>query len=130
MEIEREKITILFKEVGVHYEVKGLAELDLHQAHDIHAFYRLIEDNSKVIHVQGYPGMSSEQEAHIFARLMDYDKLKECRRKGALLGNENAVIQQFPNFSCGIRIPYDSKILEQKLAENIPELNPKTEREF
>ncbi len=128
MEIEREKITILFKEVGVHYEVKGIAELDIHQSHDVHAFYRLIKNKSKVIHVQGYPGMSSEQEAHVYARLMDYDKMMESRTKGCSIGNEHAVIQQFPNFISGVEIPYDSRVLEQKLAENILELKQKTQK--
>ena len=123
--MERKKIGELFREVGEHFEEKGIAEYELHQHHDTHAFYRLSKDRSKVIHVQGYPGMSSLIKARVWARLMDYNKMIEIRSNGtASIGNEHeATIQQFPNFKIGIMIPYDSKILEEKLAENLPQLN-------
>ena len=115
---------ILFSEVGDDYRERGVAELDLHQSHDIHAFYRLSEDPTKVIHVQGYPGMSNEEEARVWARMMDYDKMMEVRaREMVSVGNEHeATIQEFPNFEIGIMIPYDSKVLKEKLEENVIEL--------
>ena len=123
-ELHREKITRLFQEVGERYAERGAAELNLHQGHDVHAFYRISKDPSKVIHVQGYPGMSSEEKARVWARLMDYNKMMALReRPGISDGNEHeATVQTFPNFGNGIEIPYDSKVLEEKLAENVPQL--------
>ena len=122
--IMRPEITQLFEEVGRHYEDREVAELDLHQGHDVHAFYRLSADPSKVVHVQGYAWMSSDNEARVWARMMDYDKMIEIRREGGVsIGNEHeATTQEFPNFETGINIPYDSRVLEDKLAEHVPEL--------
>ena len=123
-EIFREKLTRLFREVGDHYARRGVAELDLRQGHDVHAFYRLSEDPSRVIHVQGYPGLSDEGGTLVWARLMGYTKLIEIRGSERVsVGNEHgATVQEFPNFGAGIGIPYDSKVLEEKLAENVPQL--------
>lgn len=119
----RSKITALLQEVGDHYTESNVAELDLHQGHDVHAFYRLSADPSKVIHVQGYPGMSSDEEARVWARLFDYDRMMESRGRHISIGNEEATVQQFTNFEFGIMISYDPKALEEKLAENIPQLD-------
>ena len=124
-EANREKITKVFSDVGVHYKEKGVADLDLHQGHDIHAFYRLCKDLSKVIHVQGYPGLSSDEKTHIWARLMDHDRMIAIRAGDERsIGNEHdATIQNFENFGfSGTDIPYDAKVLEERLAENVPEL--------
>lgn len=115
------EIIRLFQEVGEHYRKKGVAELDLYQKRDIHAFYRLSQVLTKVIHVQGYPGLSSDHKAIVLARIMDHNKLLDIRRNGrASIGNEHeATTQMFPNL---IIIPYSSKILEERLAEFVPEL--------
>jgi len=120
----RGRISALLNEVGNHYQKRGVAELYLHQGHDIHAFYRLSHDPTKVIHVQVYPGMSTEDGAIVYARMMDYDRMMEIRSSGIVsVGNEHeATIQVFPNFKIGMMIPYDSKVLEDILAENVPEL--------
>ncbi len=120
----RKEITRLFEAVGKHYAELGLAGTYLHQGHDVHAYYRLFEDNSKVIHVQGYPGMSDKNRARVWARLMDCSKIVDSiERIGEVNGNEHdAVIQTFSNFGDGIYVPYDSKVLEEKLTENVQEL--------
>src|SRR3989344_3688555 len=120
----QERIRALFQEVGDHYLQRGVATLDLHLLHDVHAFYTLTQDPFRVVHVQGYPGMSSEQEARVFARMMDSRLLLLIRiSKEASIGNEHeATIARFPNFVQGIMIPYSSKVLEAKLAENVPAL--------
>ena len=120
----REKIIELFSEVGTDYSEKGIAVFGLHTRHDIHAFYRFLREPNKVVHLQGYPGMSSEQEARVWARLMDYNKMMEIRRNcGVSIGNEHdATIQRFPNFEIGVMIPYSSKVLEDMLGENCSEL--------
>ncbi|MCK4588948.1 MAG: hypothetical protein KAT77_00770 [Nanoarchaeota archaeon] len=120
----RDKIKGIFEEVGVHYQERGLVELDLRQDQDVHAFFRLTGDPSKAIHVQGYPGISSDEQMRVWARLMDYDKMMEIRSRGTVSpGNEHeATIQGFPNLEHDTFIPYDSKVLEGMLAENVPEL--------
>jgi len=120
----REKIRDLFSAVGANLESKGVASFELHELHDTHAFYRLTSDSDKVIHVQGYPGMSSEEKTRVWSRLFDYEKMMEIRTSGEVsIGNEHAAsIQQFPKFESGVDIPYDSEILEGMLAENVPSL--------
>ncbi len=123
----RDKLTKLFEEVGRDYENYGIASLELNQGHDVHAFYWLIPYECKpikVVHVQGYPGMSTDDKARVFARLMDLNKMLEIRcKEGVSIGNEHdAVIKPFPDFFGGIYIPYDAKVLEEMLAENVPEL--------
>lgn len=121
----RERIVGLFTDVADDYRNAHLAETEIHAiGHDIHAFYRLTSDSSKVIHVQGYPGMSNDGNARVYARMMNYEKMLSIRNSGLVsIGNEHdAVIMPFPNFEVGIFIRYDPKILEEKLAENVNEL--------
>ena len=120
----KDSITRLFLEVGKDYQEKGVATTELHKDHDIHAFYRLYENQSVVVHVQGYTGMSSEDEVRVWARLMDYDKMMEIRNEGGIsAGNEHeATTKDFSNFESGVMIAYDAKVLEEMLAENVPEL--------
>lgn len=126
----REAISYIFNEIGENYEELGLARCEIHQGHDIHAFYHLLKSPSKVIHVQGYPGMSNQEGMRVWARLMDYNKMIDIREtakvtgKRLSIGNEHeATIQNFGNFGVGIFIPYSSIVLEDKIAENVPELN-------
>jgi len=123
-ERNRERILCLFLEVGDHYLGRGSAELNLYQDNDVHAFYRLNEDKSKVVHVQGYPGMSSQEKMHVWARLINYDLMMVIRDNSCTSpGNEHsAVIKQFENFEFGIEIPYEARALEKLLEENVPEL--------
>lgn len=120
----RNAVIRLLSEVGIDYLQKGIAEFEIREAHDVHAYYRLTKDPSKVIHVQGYPGMSSDEEARVWARLMDYNKMMEIRQRShTFIGNEHeATIRQLPNFLLGISIPYDPSVLEAKLEESVPEL--------
>ncbi len=125
----RNKITDLLTEVGEDYKKREVAVYKIHQGHDVHAFYRVLPRITReVVHVQGYPGMSTESEARVFARLMNYDKMMEIRKVGGFsIGNEHdAVIKQFPNFREGVMIPYDAKVLEEMLGENVPKLSTKT----
>ena len=117
-------VTDLLEKVGIDYRDRGLAEFELHHDHDVHAFYRLTSDSSRVIHVQGYPGMSSETEARVWAREMNYFDMKDLRVDPKIsIGNEHdAVTRNFPNFEIGVQIPYDPRVLEEMLGENIPEL--------
>lgn len=122
----REKITQLFEKVGEDYKKRNIVTYEINQGHDIHAFYRLPRNVENLVHVQGYPGMSTERGARVYARVMDYNKTMAIRKAGGVsIGNEHkAVVKQFPNFKCGVVIPYEAKILEEMLGENISELNP------
>lgn len=120
----RKEIKALFKEVGKHFEERDIASLELHESHDVHAFYRITKDPSKVIHVQGYPGLSSTKGVMVWARMMDYNKMMEIRDYGDVsIGNEHeATIQSFPNFGIGVTVPYMPHVLIEELAKNCPEL--------
>ena len=122
----RRKIIDLFSAVGEDYVQKEAASFELHDLHDVHAFYRLSSDTSQVVHVQGYPGLVvKEDEARVWARLMDYHEMMDIRKTDTRIsvGNEHeATIQSFPNFEGGVFIPYDPKVLEEMLAENVPSL--------
>ncbi len=121
----RSNVGVLLREVGRGFERSGLvSSFEIFKEHDIHAFYRLSRDQDRVVHVQGYPGMSTESEARVFARLMDYNKMMEIRRAGGVsIGNEHlAVVQDFPNFEFAVEVPYDPRVLRGMLEENVPEL--------
>ena len=120
----RERVTRVLRQVGLDCSQRDLASMSIHQGHDVHAFYTLNHDPSQVIHVQGYPGMSTEQEMRVYARMMDSDRMEAARASGSVsIGNEHeAVTRSFPNFEIGIMIPYDPDILQKELAKNVTEL--------
>ena len=117
-----ERMYNLLKDTGGRLIDQGIAHSAwVHLDHDIHAFYNLASDPSQVIHVQGYPGLSSENQARVWARLMDDNRREEIRKAGsASIGNEHeATIRSFPNFEIGIFIPFDPGVLEGKIKENL-----------
>ena len=121
----RERIDLLLNEVGLHYTHRGVVSTtEYHSSHDVHAFYTLAADPSRVIHVQGYPGLSSENRARVRARMMDYEMMMALKDTGDVsVGNEHeAVVQEFPNFGHGVDILYNPKVLEDMLEANVPEL--------
>jgi len=122
-ESTRERLTALFTDVGKHYQARDKATFEVHQGNDVHAFYRLTGNPTRVIHVQGYHGFSSGQEAYVWARLMDYDRMMASRSGGCSIGDEHgASVLQFPNFRYGTKIPYDAAVLMAKLEENVEAL--------
>jgi len=122
----RNKITDLLTEVGEDYKKREVAIYKIHQGHDVHAFYRILPRQTKeVVHVHGYPCISTKSEMRVFARLMNYDRMMEIRKDGGVsIGNEHdSVIRPFPNFREGVMIPYESQVLESMLGENVPKLS-------
>ena len=118
------RIAAILVEVGRHYEERRVAELEIHQDRDVHAFYRLTADRSKVVHVQAYPGMSSEEQMCVMARMKDYDRMMAIRaaEPGVSIGNEHeAVTATFCNGDTE-EIPYEARALEELLAKHVPEL--------
>ena len=85
----RNKIINLLAEVGEHYRQNGIAQYDLHPHHDIHAYYEFNHERGKAVHVQAYPGLSTENEFLIYARLLDYEKVLQERANGTSVGNEH-----------------------------------------
>jgi len=116
----------LLLSVGDNLRTKNLVNSEVIRENDVHAFYRLVKNPSKVIYVRGYTGISNEKNALISARMMDYEKMMKIRKSGRVsLGNENqAIIEVFQNFNfeAGIMMPYDANLLVEKLAENVEEL--------
>lgn len=119
-----DRVSCVLGLVCLDYEDKDLASWESHSLHDLHAFYRPKANPKVTVHVQAYPGMSNDKEMRVWARLMDTQRLQEQRRlKIVSIGNEHeATIRQFPNFQIGVYIPYDYKLLESMIAENVPEL--------
>ncbi len=126
-ETKREKITDMLEKVGKYFQEKRfVSDVEIYQGNDVHAFYRLANNFSQVMHVQGYPGISPDSEAYFWARLMDYAKMMELRKNPNIsVGNEHeATIRMFSRPDQGfLRIPYDnSKALEEVLEDACPEL--------
>ena len=118
----RRKIDRVFTELGMQYSHSGIAGFEMFDEHDIHAYYRPFKDMTRVVHVQGYPGMSDDKEFQVHARLMDYDKMMSIREQGGVsIGNEHeAVVENFPPFNPGqgIKIPYSEDRLRGLLEES------------
>ena len=105
-EQNRIRIAAVLVEAGRNYEEKGVAELQIYQDDDVHAFYRLAADSSRVVHVQAYP--DSSEVMVVTPRIVDYEDRMEF-----LSGEEERL-----TFS----IPYEAKALEELLAKEVPEL--------
>ncbi|MBW2982289.1 hypothetical protein KY343_05400 [Candidatus Woesearchaeota archaeon] len=123
-EENRTRITAVLAEVGYRYEeLRSVAVLEMYQGHDVHAFYILTSDPSRVVHVQAYPEMSSDRKMSLMARLINYNMMMVIRENSsASPGNEHAaVIERFEEGKV-VEIPYDVKTLELLLEKNVPEL--------
>ena len=113
-------MTQLLTYVGDHYTAANKITYELHLDSDVHAFYRPTADPSKVIHVQGYPGMSSNELAKMRARLMNYDRMMELRAAYEMIGNEHKAVTQV--LLRLVEIPYDPAVLQAALERSVPEL--------
>jgi len=126
----RKQIYELLGAVTNHYVEQGkISRVETHERHDIHTFLSIAGNEDQGVHIQAYPGMSSPDEARVWARLMSSERMMALRRSGTPQGfdispgNEHdAVIKNFPNFEIGVMIPYDHSVLEKMLEENVPEL--------
>jgi len=123
----REKLIYTLKELQDNLSLP----CRIYNKHDLHAYFYFseISDSGQfkdyALHLQAYPGMSSQDKGYFFARLMDAQKIEEIRMKGtASIGNEHeAVIQDFKDFSCGKNISYNSQEIEEILRESCPKLS-------
>ena len=115
------KLIVLFNEVGIDYMQRlRIYGFGVYRGHDVHAFFGIHRGQDQVIHVQGYPGFSTEREGVVLARLMDYHRMMELRMGGCPIGNEHvAVIQDLISQT---KIPYNPRVLEDMLGENLPQL--------
>jgi hypothetical protein len=71
----------LLLSVGDNLRTKNLVNSEVIRENDVHAFYRLVKNPSKVIYVRGYTGISNEKNALISARMMDYEIRKSLSGK-------------------------------------------------
>lgn len=122
----QDRIRELFMEVGEHYKGRQKAEYKLYENKgDVHALYVLAADKARAVHVKGCTGMSSSEEVHLRARLVDYRRMAAAiePRGIALLDDSSMLYRVLNNFGMvGIKISYDSTILRAKLEQNVPEL--------
>lgn len=119
-----QRIRNVLWEVGSNFVERMVASFDIHVSRDIHGFYRLLEKPNRLVHVQAYPGISSRELMVVRASLMDYGEMIELRRKGIEIGNEHDATKRIlRNFGLGVQVPYDAQVLEEMLAESVPELN-------
>lgn len=95
------RISSLFSSFGGVLLGEGVvSEVEVYQKHDVHAFYRLASNPNEVIHVQGYPGGSTDTKTLVLTRVMDYEKMHAVRQRAQsqgfdLIGNEHeAVVRQ------------------------------------
>lgn len=87
--IRARKISVIFSVFGSVLLREGIAnEVEVYQREDVHAFYRLATNPDEVIHLQGYPGFSSDTEAVIFPRVMDYKKMQWMRTRAQNIGSD------------------------------------------
>ena len=89
------RIRGIFEAVGKEYIASALLErVEVHEGHDVHLYLYLKKDPNKdpakVIHVQAYPGLSSDSELCYMARWMDGEILARIRAEGSCsIGNEH-----------------------------------------
>jgi hypothetical protein len=123
----RKKLILLLKEVQNNL---GLP-CRIYDKHDLHAYFYFSDINDSgqfkdyAIHLQAYPGMSSDTEGYFFARLMDAQKIEKIRKNDtSLIGNEHeAVVERFKYFNGVEKIPYDAGLVEKILHESCPKLS-------
>jgi len=92
---------------------------------DVHALYVLAVNNARAVHVKGHTRMSSSEQVHLRARLVDYRRMAAAieSRGIALLDDSSMLYRVLNNFGmAGIKIPYDSAVLRAKIEQNVPEL--------
>ncbi|MFQ6009547.1 MAG: hypothetical protein ACE5J7_00265 [Candidatus Aenigmatarchaeota archaeon] len=117
----RERINSLLNSLGHYYCKLGIViDFHSHNEHDVHFFYELKKDPTKVMHIQGYPGLEcSEGKVNIWARVMDREKMLQIRESvgEAVIGNEHeAFVSKI--FWRIEEVPYDDeKILAGMLEE-------------
>src|SRR3989344_8109799 len=86
--------------------------------HDIHMYIYPKSDYGKIVHVQGYPGMSNKEEARVYGRVMDYGKFNAIRMsKRESIGNEHDAVLPEMGVLPPMEIPYDANKLAWMLME-------------
>tara|TARA_Y100000031_G_C7970226_1_gene270013 strand:- start:103 stop:540 length:438 start_codon:yes stop_codon:yes gene_type:complete len=116
-----QRIITIFAETGAQYMVRGaVSHIELVPLHDVHAFWRLSQDEGRyVLHVQGYPGLSDYEEMQVSARIRDWERMLEIRAQGGVsIGNEHAAnleseLQE--KTATGVRIPFSAADLKTLL---------------
>jgi hypothetical protein len=112
--LRQHKIADFLSSFGSQLLQQGrIIELEIKQRTDTHAYYRLSDDD--VLHVQGFPGLSTDETMMLNARVMDYARMQELRYEAANLGhdiagNEHQAVRNAQEMHAVI--PYDLSSLE------------------
>jgi hypothetical protein len=93
--------------------------LEISRGHDVHAFYFLADkqSNQRVLHIQGYPGFSTNEHMTVTARFMNQEKLFKLRREGASIGNEHEATERWL-VDTPTKVPYGARELTDLLMHN------------
>lgn len=102
----RVRVAGVLEEVGRHYQERGLAELTLRRDSDVHAFYRLKADPSRVLYVQAYG--NSDEKMGVTIVMQDFDPEFTLRDPG-----DGRPVES---------VPYDAKALEKLIEKGYPQL--------
>ncbi|PIN76144.1 hypothetical protein COV18_00835 [Candidatus Woesearchaeota archaeon CG10_big_fil_rev_8_21_14_0_10_37_12] len=110
---------LLLDVLGTKYKESGVVcEVEIHKGHDVHAFYRLSERAERVIHVQAYPGLSTDSELLIATQILSHGRMMSLRAAGKCsIGNEHDAVIKNQRQTSNMRVPYAVEELETKLAE-------------
>lgn len=118
----RKKITDVFISIAKSYQDERKSHtFEIVQAHDVHAFVQLPEN--LVIHMQGYPGLSSDSQMYVSARLRDYSKMMRERLSGTPAGNEHSAnLPTKSRMTGGVMMAYSARSLKSALDEIVESL--------
>jgi hypothetical protein len=102
-----------FQRIGTDFEV--------HNADDIHLFFRLTNSPKHAVHIQFYPGMSTDADLGLNGRVMEIAKIIAIRQAGrASPGNEHdAVVCELPSLRSGASHSWITKELILKLVADL-----------
>ena len=117
--------SMFLETLGEALENTGIVrETEVYDGHDIHAFFSLAARPDAVLHVQVYPGMSTDEEIHVFARIMDRSAMLAIREDSRVsIGNEHgAVIDILPSFDCGVKFPWSISAVQDSVTADLKRL--------
>ena len=126
MDASRKQNITLFSTLGSDYIARGAVwAMELDNAHDVHAFYALRQtpgSSPKVLHLQGYPGMSRGADVVILGRVMEQDLMVKERASGVSVGNEHDAVMGYVSGLIQTPVAYDIGTLANLIARDVPEL--------
>lgn len=95
--------------------------IEVHNGHDIHLFFQLTSSPRHAVHIQFYPGMSTDGALGLNGRVMEIAKMTSIRQAGrASSGQEDdAVVCGLPSLGIGASHSWSAKELLAKLVADL-----------